>query len=99
MNVIIYDVVREVSVLMVMVFCVVNGNLNVKLLIRKKVLEIIERLGYCLNVVVCGLVSKKIMIVGVIIFDILNIFYVELVCGIEDIVIMYKYNIILSNFD
>lgn len=99
MNVIIYDVVCEVNVLMVIVLCVVNGNLNVKFIIRKKVLEVIDCLGYCLNVVVCGLVSKKIIIVGVIIFDILNMFYVELVCGIEDIVIMYKYNIILSNFD
>lgn len=42
MNVIIYDVVREVNVFMVMVFWVVNGNLNVKLVIRKKVLDVIN---------------------------------------------------------
>lgn len=98
-NIMIYDVVREVNVSMVIVFCVVNGNLNVKLIMWKKVLEVIDCFGYCLNVVVRGLVSKKIIIVGVIIFDILSIFYLEFVCGIEDIVIMYKYNIILSNFD
>lgn len=43
--------------------------------------------------------SKCIIIVGVIILDIFNVFYVEFVCGIEDIVIMYKYNIIFSNLD
>lgn len=84
---------------MVIVLCVVNGNLNVKLVIRKKVLEVIDCLDYCLNVVVCGLVSKKIIIVGVIIFDVSNMFFVFLVCGIDDVVIMYKYNIILVNLD
>lgn len=90
----IYDVVCEVGVLMVIVSCVVNGNKNVKENICKKVFEVIDCFDYCLNVVVCGLVSKKMIIVGVVIFNIVNSYFLILVCGIDDIVVMYKYNIV-----
>ncbi|MDQ0215033.1 LacI family transcriptional regulator [Oikeobacillus pervagus] len=99
MNVTIYDVAREANVSMATVSRVVNGNPNVKPATRKKVLDVIERLGYRPNAVARGLASKKTTTVGVIIPDISNIFYAELVRGIEDIATMYKYNIILSNSD
>lgn len=99
MNVTIYDVAREANVSMATVSRVVNGNPNVKPATRKKVLEVIDRLGYRPNAVARGLASKKTTTVGVIIPDISNIFYAELARGIEDIATMYKYNIILSNSD
>ncbi len=99
MNITIYDVAREANVSMATVSRVVNGNPNVKPATRKKVLEVIERLGYRPNAVARGLASKKTTTVGVIIPDISNIFYAELARGIEDIATMYKYNIILSNSD
>lgn len=98
-NITIYDVAREANVSMATVSRVVNGNPNVKPVTRKKVLEVIERLGYRPNAVARGLASKKTTTVGVIIPDISNIFYAELARGIEDIATMYKYNIILSNSD
>ncbi len=99
MNITIYDVAREANVSMATVSRVVNGNPNVKPVTRKKVLEVIERLGYRPNAVARGLASKKTTTVGVIIPDISNIFFAELARGIEDIATMYKYNIILSNSD
>ncbi|HZG73505.1 MAG TPA: catabolite control protein A, partial [Chondromyces sp.] len=99
MNVTIYDVAREANVSMATVSRVVNGNPNVKPATRKKVMEVIERLGYRPNAVARGLASKKTTTVGVIIPDISNIFFAELARGIEDIATMYKYNIILSNSD
>jgi LacI family transcriptional regulator len=63
------------------------------------VLDVIERLEYRPNAVARGLASKKTTTVGVIIPDISNVFYAELVRGIEDIATMYRYNIILSNSD
>ncbi|MBT2723097.1 catabolite control protein A [Bacillus sp. ISL-46] len=99
MNITIYDVAREASVSMATVSRVVNGNPNVKPVTRKKVLEVIDRLGYRPNAVARGLASKKTTTVGVIIPDISNIFFAELARGIEDIATMYKYNIILSNSD
>lgn len=98
-NVTIYDVAREANVSMATVSRVVNGNPNVKPATRKKVSDVIERLGYRPNAVARGLASKKTTTVGVIIPDISNIFYAELARGIEDIATMYKYNIILSNSD
>ncbi|MFD2446427.1 catabolite control protein A [Bacillus sp. CGMCC 1.16607] len=99
MNVTIYDVAREANVSMATVSRVVNGNPNVKPATRKKVVDVIERLGYRPNAVARGLASKKTTTVGVIIPDISSIFFAELARGIEDIATMYKYNIILSNSD
>jgi LacI family transcriptional regulator len=98
-NITIYDVAREANVSMATVSRVVNGNPNVKPVTRKKVLEVIDRLGYRPNAVARGLASKKTTTVGVIIPDISSIFFAELARGIEDIATMYKYNIILSNSD
>lgn len=99
MNVTIYDVAREAGVSMATVSRVVNGNPNVKPATRKKVMEVIKRLGYRPNAVARGLASKKTTTVGVIIPDISSLFYAELARGIEDIANMYKYNIILCNSD
>ncbi|WP_019243898.1 MULTISPECIES: catabolite control protein A [Bacillus] len=98
-NITIYDVAREANVSMATVSRVVNGNPNVKPATRKKVTEVIERLGYRPNAVARGLASKKTTTVGLIIPDISNIFYAELARGIEDIATMYNYNVILSNSD
>ena len=99
MTVTIYDVAREANVSMATVSRVVNGNQNVKPATRKKVLRVIEELGYRPNAVARGLASKKTTTVGVIIPDISNSMYAELARGIEDIATMYRYNIILSNSD
>ena len=99
MNITIYDVAREANVSMATVSRVVNGNPNVKPATRKKVSEVIERLGYRPNAVARGLASKKTTTVGVIIPDISSTVFAELARGIEDIATMYKYNIILSNSD
>lgn len=99
MTVTIYDVAREANVSMATVSRVVNGNQNVKPATRKKVLKVIEDLGYRPNAVARGLASKKTTTVGVIIPDISNSMYAELARGIEDIATMYRYNIILSNSD
>ncbi|MBD7935512.1 MULTISPECIES: catabolite control protein A [Cytobacillus] len=99
MNITIYDVAREANVSMATVSRVVNGNPNVKPTTRKKVLEVIERLGYRPNAVARGLASKKTTTVGVILPDVSSTLVAELARGIEDIATMYKYNIILSNSD
>ncbi|WP_338472052.1 catabolite control protein A [Niallia sp. XMNu-256] len=98
-NITIYDVAREANVSMATVSRVVNGNPNVKPTTRKKVNEVIDRLGYRPNAVARGLASKKTTTVGVIIPDISNMIFAELARGIEDIATMYNYNIILSNSD
>jgi LacI family transcriptional regulator len=95
----IYDVARVAGVSMATVSRVVNGNSNVKPATRKKVMGVIEQLGYRPNAVARGLASKKTKTVGVVIPDISNAFYSEVTRGIEDIATMYRYNIILCNSD
>jgi len=99
LNITIYDVAREANVSMATVSRVVNGNPNVKPVTRKKVVEVIDRLGYRPNAVARGLASKKTTTVGVVIPDISSFVFAELARGIEDIATMYKYNIILSSSD
>src|SRR5690625_541051 len=99
MNITIYDVAREANVSMATVSRVVNKNSNVKPSTRKKVIEVIDRMGYRPNGGARGLASKKTTTVGAIIPDISSIFYSELVRGIEDIATMYDYKIILTNSD
>src|SRR3954469_10046138 len=99
MPVTIYDVAREAAVSVATVSRVVNGNPNVKPTTRKKVLAVIERLGYRPNAVARGLASKKTTTVGVVIPDIADAFFAELARGIDDIASMYKYNIILCDSD
>lgn len=95
----IYDVAREAGVSMATVSRVVNGNPNVKPATRKKVNEVIERLDYRPNAVARGLASKRTTTVGVIIPSVSNVFFASLARGIDDIAVMYKYNIILANSD
>ncbi len=99
MAITIYDVAEEANVSMATVSRVVNGNPNVKPETRKKVLAVIERLGYRPNAVARGLASKKTTTIGVIVPDASKTFYAELSRGIADIATMYEYNIILSNSD
>ncbi len=99
MSVTIYDVAREAGVSMATVSRVINGSANVKPSTRKKVLRVIEELGYRPNAVARGLASKKTTTIGVILPDISSAFFAELARGIEDIANMYHYNIILSNSD
>ncbi|MBS4462337.1 catabolite control protein A [Aerococcaceae bacterium zg-B36] len=95
----IYDVAREAGVSMATVSRVVNGNPNVKPATRKKVNDVIQRLDYRPNAVARGLASKRTTTVGVIIPSVSNVFFASLARGIDDIAVMYKYNIILANSD
>ena len=95
----IYDVAREAAVSMATVSRVVNGNPNVKPATRQKVLDVIDQLDYRPNAVARGLASKKTTTIGVIIPDLTNSYFSELARGIDDVSLMYKYNIILASSD
>lgn len=93
----IYDVAREAQVSMATVSRVVNGNSNVRKETREKVLAVIKRLHYQPNAVAQGLASKRSTTVGLIVPDLTNLYFSELSKGIDDIALLYKYNIILSS--
>ncbi|MGD9677412.1 MAG: catabolite control protein A [Vulcanibacillus sp.] len=95
----IYDVAKESGFSMATVSRVINGSTQVKPATRKKIQVAVNKLGYRPNAVARGLASKKTTTIGVIIPDIANYFFAEVVRGIEDIASMYNYNIITSSSD
>lgn len=95
-SVTIYDVAEQAGVSMATVSRVVNGNPNVKAATRKKVMKVIEDLDYRPNAVARGLASKRTTTVGVILPDINNAFFASLSTGINDIALMYHYDILLA---
>jgi LacI family transcriptional regulator len=95
----IYDVAREAKVSMATVSRVVNGNNNVRKETRERVLGVIKKLHYQPNAVAQGLASKRTTSVGLIVPDLTNMYFAALSKGIDDIAILYKYNIIISSIE
>ncbi|WEV71227.1 substrate-binding domain-containing protein [Lactobacillus sp. ESL0785] len=95
----IYDVAREAKVSMATVSRVVNGNTNVRKDTRERVMKVINRLHYQPNAVAQGLASKRTTTVGLIVPDLTNLYFAELSKGIDDIALLYKYNIIITSIE
>lgn len=64
---------------------------------RKKVLQAIRELKYHPNSVARSLVLKRTQSVGLLISDVANPFYPEVIQGIEDIALKHDYQVFLSN--
>ena len=93
------DVAREAKVSMATVSRVINGNSNVRKETRERVEAVINRLHYQPNAVAQGLASKKTTTVGLIVPELTNLYFAELSKGIDDIALLYKYNIIISSIE
>lgn len=66
---------------------------------RKRVLEIVEREGYIPNAVAKSLKIKRTKTLGIVIPDVMNLFFSELARGVEDAAEKMGYSIILCNSD
>ncbi|WDV47287.1 LacI family DNA-binding transcriptional regulator [Clostridiaceae bacterium M8S5] len=97
MAVTIKDVARLAEVSISTVSRVINDSKPVSPEVRKKVLKIIEEIGYKPNEIARSLVTKKSFLIGVIISDIGHSYVAEMVRGIEEIGKMYNYDILLCS--
>lgn len=93
------DVAKEAGVSIATVSRVLNDVDVVNEETKKKVLAAIKKLGYRPNIVARSLKTQKTKTVGIIIPDISNQFYPEIVRGAEDVANIYDYNIMLCNTD
>ncbi|MCY6959222.1 LacI family DNA-binding transcriptional regulator [Clostridium brassicae] len=93
------DVAREASVSIATVSRVLNNVDVVNEDTKKRVLEAIKKLDYRPNIVARSLKTQKTKTIGIIIPDISNQIYPEIVRGAEDVANIYDYNIILCNTD
>jgi len=96
----ILDVAHKAKVSIATVSRVTNNSPHkVNSVTRKRVLEAIRELDYRPNALAKGLLNKKTMTIGVIIPDISNPYYAEIVRGIQDLADHHGYAIILLNTD
>lgn len=93
------DVAREAGVSIATVSRVLNDVDVVNEETKKKVMEAIKKLGYRPNIVARSLKTQRTRTIGIVIPDISNAFYPEIVRGAEDVANIYNYNIILCNTD
>ncbi len=99
MKVKINDVAREANVSVATVSRVVNNVPLVNEDTKKRVQEAIKKTGYRPNAVARSLKIQKTNTLGIMIPDIANPLYTDIVRGAEDASSIYKYNIILSDTD
>jgi len=93
------DVARKAGVSISTVSRVINESKIVKPETHERVMKAIDELGYKPNAIARSLKIKNTKTIGILIPDISNQFYPEVVRGIEDIANMYEYNIFLCNTD
>ncbi|NNG65819.1 LacI family DNA-binding transcriptional regulator [Caldanaerobacter subterraneus] len=93
------DVAKLAGVSIATVSRVFNNSPWVSEKTREKVLKAAEELGYKPSMPARSLAMKKTNTIGLIVPDISNPYYAEVVRGIEDVCNIYKYNIILCNAD
>ena len=79
---------------------VINGkDEHISQATREKILKIVDREGYIPNAIAKSLKLKKTKTIGIIIPDVMNLFFSELARGIEDAAERYGYSVILCNSD
>ena len=96
----IVDVALKAKVSIATVSRVVNKSPHkVNPITRERVLEAIKELDFRPNALAKGLLMKKTMTAGIIIPDISNPYYAEIVRGVQDMADHYGYAVILLNTD
>lgn len=78
---------------------VINNHPSVKEGTRRRVLEAIEELDYQINGIARSLKANSTHTIGVLIPDIANEFYADVVRGMEDVALQHGYSYILSSTD
>ncbi|NFN95358.1 MULTISPECIES: LacI family DNA-binding transcriptional regulator [Clostridium] len=93
------DVAREAGVSIATVSRVLNDIDVVNEDTKKKVLDAIKLLGYRPNIIARSLKTQKTKTIGILLPDVSNQLYPEIVRGAEDVSNIYDYNVILCNSD
>jgi len=99
MRVTIRDVARQAGVSVKTVSRVINGDGPVREATRRRVRAVIEALHYRPNAVARSLVTRRTMTLGLLIADVTNPFFPEVVRGVEDAGKAAGYTVLLGNTD
>lgn len=91
------DVAKLAGVSMATVSRVLNNNYPVKKETRQCVEKAIKELNYKPNPLAQGLISKKTNTIGIVVPSITNMFFTEVIYGVEKYVKFHGYDVLLSN--
>jgi LacI family transcriptional regulator len=92
-----WDIAREAGVSQATVSRVLNRYPHVAEATRQRVLDVIERLSYAPSGVARGLVTRRTRLVGLVVADVTNPFYPELIEAIHERLDAKRLNMLLSN--
>ncbi|SHF23622.1 LacI family DNA-binding transcriptional regulator [Caloramator proteoclasticus] len=94
------DIAKKANVSITTVSLVLNKkDSNISDETRNKIMKVVDELNYTPNKIAKGLITKKTNTFGLIIPDIANPFFPEIVRGVEDVANNNGYNLILCNTD
>jgi LacI family transcriptional regulator len=93
------EIAKEAGVSQATVSRVINGNNRVNPDIRQRVLNVIRKNDYQPNIIAKSLVSNTSKLIGVIVTDIANPFFVDIIKAVEEETSRLGYSIILCNSD
>jgi LacI family transcriptional regulator len=93
------DIARHARVSLGTVSNVINGNMPVRPVMRRRVMDAIRDLGYKPSLLARGLRRNKTSIIGMVIPDITNPFFPAVVRGVEDVAYQNSYRLVLCNTD
>lgn len=97
MDIKIVDVAAKAGVSPATVSRVLNNNSNVTSKTKDRVMKVIQELGYQPNAAAKNLRSQKTMAIGVIVPEINNSYYAEVIKGIENHAYALKYKVIICD--
>lgn len=97
MDIKIVDVAAKAGVSSATVSRVLNNNNNVTSRTKEKVMKVVDELGYQPNAAAKNLRSQKTMTIGVIVPEINNAYYAEIIKGIENQAYAEKYKVIICD--
>lgn len=95
----IYDVAREARVSVFTVSAVINGNGQVSAASQKRVRAAVEKLKYRPNLLARSLAKRQTFTIGIIVPDVSNPFFPQIVRGAEDVLQERGYSTLLCNSD
>ena len=93
------DVARRAKVSKTTVSHVINNTRFVETETRERVLEAVEALGYRPNAAARSLTTQRTGTIGIIISDASNLFFGEMLLGVEDVLQPENYGLIVCNTD
>jgi LacI family transcriptional regulator/LacI family purine nucleotide synthesis repressor len=79
----VYDIAREANVSVATVSCVLNNTAPVKASTRERVMALINKYQFSPNALARSLIKKETGMIGIILPDITNPFYPEVLAGLE----------------